>query len=173
MQNIIRLIISMQLFVALCHGDLVYEFYSANTLMRVEITDETYGVIVANPGGTFARRVTGTDTFVALTQAELDDLVLPPPIPPEPEPLLAIYANAAAQVEAQAPLLDDHPSAEDVPAPGMFYRLANEDDETIQELWYVRAKTTAYHRSYPPMTPRAIPLTGPETCGRDNSTLFI
>jgi len=49
-------------------------------------------------------------------------------IPPEPEPLLAIYANAAAQVEAQAPLLEDHPSAEDVPAPG----------ETIQELWYVR-----------------------------------
>lgn len=65
--------------------------------------------------------IDGVDTQFAETE----------PIPPAP----LYYAETWDTI---APLLDDHPATEDVPASGMFYRVPDPEDATIHRLFWWR-----------------------------------
>ena len=63
-----------------------------------------------------------------------DGVAVPTNVVTEPIPPVPLYDGAL--VEQLAPLLDAHPDCEDVPEPGMFYRLLGPDGE--DQLWYRR-----------------------------------
>lgn len=70
----------------------------------------------------------------------------PPPVPPPATPdeiaaaqeaeRLRPVTTAAAMLEQTAPLLADHPTTNDIPATGLFYRLS--ETGGVVTLWYAR-----------------------------------
>lgn len=69
----------------------------------------------------------GTNSYVTVSDC---------PDFPDPEILLP----SAVRLGQLAPILADHPATNEVPYGGTFYRVTNDIDPAILELWYVRSE---------------------------------